>query len=283
MKLSAGGSSSVLPAVGMLLGMLLLGLAGFILIVPSTPAAPANTGAGKFLARRLQGFGYITTSHIPMSFGSSDSSISSGSGSSMESSKSSLGSADPTQIGPKIGKSIGGLAGWFTLSLLLQLCFAAVYNRFVTEPLIDRGKLDERVIQEPLRDPTDFNNGIFACKDDRWVLIQGLCCPMVRIAHTNAVSGVCGFWESMWCWCCCAWMTMNVGPTCLLMYWRMRLKSIMRLEDNVLTDFCITIACPQLSVCQMGTAVDTALGYKVTGCCHYSDYIFGGFAEDARE
>lgn len=281
MKLSAGGSSSVLPAVGMLLGMLLLGLAGIILITgPSASAGPANTGAGKFLARRLQGFGYITTSRFPSSFDSSDSSSS---GSSLEPSKSSLGSSDPREIsaalGPHGAKSLGGCMGWLTLSLLLQLCFAVVYNQFVTDPIIDRGKLDERVIQEPQRDPTDFNNGIFNCvgRDmDRWVVIQGLCCPMVRIAHTNAVSGVCPFWQSLWCWCCCAWMTMNIGPSCLLVWWRMRLKSIMRLEDNAFNDFCITILCPQISACQMGTAVDAALGYQVTGCCHYSEYYYGG-------
>ena len=37
--------------------------------------------------------------------------------------------------------------------------------------------------------------------------------------------------------------------------------------------------CPLMSICQMSTAVDSAMGYQVTGCCEYtpdayeSDYV----------
>jgi hypothetical protein len=52
-----------------------------------------------------------------------------------------------------------------------------------------------------------------------------------------------------------------------MVYWRMRLKEIMGIEDHILNDFCVTLFCPMLSICQQGTAVDIKMGYQVQGCC----------------
>jgi len=243
--------------------------------------------SGEFLGRRLQaigessrlyGFGYITTSRAPSSFDSSDSSSS---GSSLEPSKSSesgsLQSSELNQIWPKITSTLGGTMAPLTTSLIIQMLFAILYFRVVTSPIQDSSKLlDDRMMNADGGQRDDFNVGMFECFKNKWVCFQGLCCPMVRIAHTNAVSGVCPFWESLWCWCCCAWLTMNIGPFCLLMWWRLRLKNIMKIEENVVNDFCLTMFCPLVSLCQMSAATDSAMGYQVTGCCEYTPYSYGG-------
>jgi Cys-rich protein (TIGR01571 family) len=168
--------------------------------------------------------------------------------------------------------------GWITISLLVQVAFAVLYSRVVVEPLKDQmGDLSQKFVNSP--DGGDFNVEMCGCYKNPWVCIQGLCCPMVRIAHTNAVSGVCPFWESLMCWCCCSWLTVNIGPFCLLIWWRLRLKNIMKAEENALNDFCITMFCPLISLCQMSTAVDEAMGYKVTGLCEYTPYSYGGPAD----
>jgi Cys-rich protein (TIGR01571 family) len=128
------------------------------------------------------------------------------------------------------------------------------------ETLIERGEILDT-------GRNDFDNAMLDCTKNKWVCMHGLCCPMVRTAHTNAVSGICGFWETIICWCCCSWITLGLGPSCLLIYFRTYLKKIMGISDNPALDFCITLFCPCLSVCQMGVAVDTTMGYRVTGCC----------------
>jgi len=273
MKLSARESTSPLPCMGMLAGLLLLGFSGVIVIMQSMPVVPEAATAGAFLPRRLQyggGFGYITTSREPSSFDSSDSSSS---GSSFEPSKSlesgSMESSEFKAVQAKVFQSVGSGMGYLSFSLALQIIFAFLYSSYVTNPIVDSGKLDTMIPNGADAGRDDFNNGICSCLNDRWVFLHGLCCPMVRLAHTNAVSGVCPFWESLWCWCCCAWLTFNIGPFCLLMWWRLRLKNIMKIEENAMNDFCITMFCPQLSICQMATAVDTAMGYQTTGCCEY--------------
>lgn len=260
------GSSGAAPIIGMLVGMLLLGFAG---ILVGRDVAEKTTG--NFLGRRLTfgyaepHFGYITTSRAPSSFDSSDSSSS---GSSFESSKSlesgSLESSDWQEVWPKVTRALGGSVGWITLSLILQALFGFLYYRVVTEPIVSEGTLGMKGegVQASM-------NSIIGCTNDKWVCLQTLCCPMVRIAHTNAVAGTCKFWDSLWCWCCCAWLTMNLGPRCLLVWWRVQLKSVLKLDDAPLEDFCITLICPELSICQVSNAVDNAAGYEITGCCEY--------------
>lgn len=273
------GTSPAMPALGLLAGLLLLGFAG-VLMVGSAGDHLVGAGAKEFLSPRRLQFGYITTSKAPSSFDSSDFSSS---GSSLEPSKSfmsgSMESSDWQYVWPQMSRSIGGTMGWLTLSLALQLVFAAVYNNYVVQSIKDEvGKLDELMQNgyDASGSGGDFQNGMFECYKDKWVCCTGLCCPMVRIAHTNAVSGVCPFWESLCCWCCCSWLTMNIGPFCLLMWWRLRLKSIMRVEDNPVNDFCITMFCPAVSICQMSTAVDSAMGYQMSNCIGYSPYGYGG-------
>merc|ERR1719230_960175 len=190
-------------------------------------------------------FGYITTSRPPSSLDSSDSSSI---GSSLESLKSlesgSFESSEWGAVWPKLVKGLGGVMAELTATLAIQILFAVLFYRAVTAPIVGGGTLDERMMSGPEAGLNDFSNGIFGCFNDPWVCIQGLCCPMVRISHTNAVSGVCPFWESLWCWCCCAWLSLNIGPFCLLMWWRLRLKNLMRVEENALSDFCITMLCP---------------------------------------
>jgi len=236
-----------------------------------------STGGGEFIPRRLQGFGYITTSKAPSSFDSSDSSSS---GSSLEPSKSfmsgSMESSDWQYIWPKLFRSIGSSVGSLTFSLVLQVIFACLYNRLVVESIQAESSGDLESLMAKAEGGSDFNPGICECYKDKWVCCMGLCCPMVRIAHTNAVSGVCPFWESLFCWCCCSFMTINIGPFCLLMWWRLRLKTIMRVEDNPFNDFIITMFCPQVSICQMSSAVDSALGYQMANCLGYTPYSYSG-------
>jgi len=264
--MSFRGSAAVLPTIGVCAGMLLLGFAGYIAVGPST-------------ARRLQSFGYITSTRAPSSFDSSDSSSSSDL--SLEPSKSfesgSLDSSDWNNVYPKIEASIGGSMGPVTIWLILQALWGVIYNKYVADPIKETGTLDERMEAAQMEDmegQVDFNNGFCECYKDKWVCLQGLFCPIVRMAHTNAVSGVCAFWETFWCYCCCSWLTVGLGPCCLVVWWRLRLKNIMKVEENPLTDFFGTICCPLVSVCQMSTAVDSAMGYEVTGCCKYTNYNF---------
>lgn len=265
---------SLLPAIGVVAGLLLLGFAALIAVSPSVHNA----------ARRLQftggaSFGYITSTRAPSSFDSSDSSSSSDlSSEPFKSSESdSLDSSEVNVVIPKLAGFIGSSMGPMTIWLILQALWAFIFNSKIVKPLCENGTLDERMegaMRHEPEGPSDFHNGFFSCMsaDNKWVCLQGLFCPMVRMAQTNAVSGVCGFWETFWCWCCCSWLSIGLGPSCLVVFWRLRLKNIMKVEDNILADFCGTMLCPVISVCQMSTAVDSAMGYKTTGCCEYELY-----------
>jgi len=261
-------TTSLLPAIGVVAGLLLLGFAGLIVVSPPLHNA----------ARRLQfgggaSFGYITTTRAPSSFDSSDSSSSSDlSSEPLKSSESgSLDSLDWNRVFPKLSAFIGSSMGPLTVWLILQALWAFLYNSKVVKPLGENGTLDERMSDSMQPEgQTDFYNSFLSCASDKWVCLQGLCCPMVRMAHTNAVSGVCGFWETLWCWCCCSWLSIGLGPSCLVVFWRLRLKNIMK--ESVVMDFCGTMLCPLISVCQMSTAVDSAMGYRTTGCCEYELY-----------
>jgi len=174
-----------------------------------------------------------------------------------------------------------------------MLCFACIYKKNTVDAVISkRGTLAQKMQHHGGPDHDDFENGICDCFEDKWVCIHGLCCPLVRMAHTNAVAGIpgflcfktMGFWESAICWCCCAFFSVNLGPCCLMVYWRMKLKEVMKIDDHVLNDFCVTLFCPMLSICQMSTATDTAMGYEVTGCCDLSfDHDHHGQQQDHRQ
>jgi len=186
-------------------------------------------------------------------------------------------SSDINTVLPQVIGLIGSSMGPLTLWLILQCLFAILYHKMVAKPIFETDTLEERMDNAKLDEmegQRDFHNGFCECYKDKWVCMQGLCCPMVRMAHTNSVSGVCPFWETLACYCCCSWLTIGMGPCCLVMWWRLRLKNIMKVEDNVAVDFCGTMLCPMISLCQMATAVDTAMGYQVTGICEYTAFAY---------
>jgi len=182
------------------------------------------------------------------------------------------------RVFPKVAELIGSSMGPLTTWLILQCLWAIVYNKYVAEPIKETDTLDDRMenakMEGEMDSQSDFHNSFCECYKDKWVCLQGLCCPMVRMAHTNSASGVCAFWETLACYCCCSWLTIGLGPCCLVMWWRLRLKNIMKVEENMVFDFFGTMLCPMISVCQMSTAVDTAMGYQVTGCCEYMPLAF---------
>lgn len=266
---------SSMACVGLLAGMLLLGFAGTLVVMtPSSIVAEVQKEGMRFLQqqpRRLQviyNMGFATTTLYPSSLDSSDSS--SLSGSSLEPFKSSE-SDSLRHMAPALEKLSASTGTAFTSvggQLLLMLCFAfCYYDKAIKPVLAQKGTLADRPNAYEESGKDDFDNGICGCFDDMWVCIHGFCCPLVRMAHTNAVSGVMGFWESALVWCCCSIFTSGLGTCCLMVYWRKQLKEIMGMEDHLVNDMCVTCFCPFLSICQQGTAVDQAMGYEVTGCC----------------
>jgi Cys-rich protein (TIGR01571 family) len=252
-------------AVGTLMGLLLLGYAGMAVVTSSEAGTAASP-------RNLVMIGFITTTRYPSSFDSSDSSSISASVS--EPSKSfesqSLRSSDAPHIFRYLLSSTGSLWLLTSVTLALQFCFAFLYWQLVVKPVLDQ---DATLVEKPAIDKggaPDFDTNICKINENPWVCLQGFCCPMVRAAHNNAVAGICGFWESIICWCCCSWLTLGLGPCCLVVYWRQMLKSIMNIGDNVVTDFCVTMICPCMSIVQQALAVDNELGYRVTGCCEWT-------------
>jgi len=278
---------SSLACIGMLAGLLLLGFAGTLVVL--TPAsimtdlqregAAAVLFLQKEVPRRLQPevvppaapidtlnvYGATTTR--PSSFDSSDSNSM---GSSLEPLKSSESGSFKTMPKP-LEESTGTVAyssSSVAFQLVVMLCFACIYHSKAVQPIIrQRGTLAQRPNAFQPTGKDDFDHSICGCFDDMWVCIHGFCCPLVRIAHTNAVSGVMGFWQSAIAFCCCSLFTSGLGTCCLMVYWRKQLKDIMGIEDHIVNDLCITCFCPMLSICQSGTSVDQAMGYEVTGCC----------------
>jgi Cys-rich protein (TIGR01571 family) len=212
----------------MLAGMLLLGFAGVLVAtVPSHTLEEMQTQG-----RRLQ----VTVTATPA----------------------------PAEVSPAGFFGIGWGSSFG--SLLISICFAFLYKKNTVDKIVaEKGTLSDRKIPETGDD--DFENGICECFDDIWVCIHGLFCPIVRMAHTNEVSGILGFWPTVAAWFCCQVLTGGIGNCCMMVYWRKQLKGIMGIDDNLLCDVFVTCVCPNLSVCQSATAVDRALGYEVVGCC----------------
>jgi hypothetical protein len=271
---------SIFAGIGMLAGVFLLGLVGLDVVSSNTPVlkgAAVEASKGSAFLRRLQYeyMGYITTTALPSSFDSWDSSSF---GSSLEPSKSidslssgSLPSLDIRVAWDSILHTTGTTWMFVTTTLILQSLFAIIYYH----KIIKNGFGDQTIIGSggPATGFDSVGKGfepdIINCLSNKWVFCNGLCCPMVRQAHTNQVSGVCGFWESICCWCCCSWVTLGLGPSCLIVFWRVQIKSLMRRSDNVVEDFCVSCACPQLSVCQMANNVDREMQSEMTGCCAF--------------
>lgn len=281
---------SVVAGIGSFVGLLLLGYAGVGVVSSNTPvlrgaiveSTNAEQSTNAELARRLQGYimGYITTTALPSSFDSSDSSSL---GSSFEPSKSidslssgSLPSLDVRVAWDSLLHTTGSVWLAVTFTLVIQSLFGVIYFHYVIKVWFN----DDTLVSEDKKavlankGSNQFDNKILDCLGgNRWVTLTGLCCPMVRQAHTNQVSGVCGFWESLCCWCCCSWVSLGLGPSCLVVLWRTSIQSTMfplaSPGDNMVEDFCITCLCPSLSVCQMAKSVDDAMDSRQIGCVSF--------------
>jgi len=267
---AATQSASKVSCAGMLAGLLLLGFAGTLVVLMPSSVVTELQGS----VRRLAYTDPITNITHNSSFDSSQaSSDKSGSGSSM----SSIGSLRSVHSSSGSLRSSGGrLESLLSSSLawsgtvwgqaVIMFIFAIMYHRSAVYPIIEReGTLADKDIEYTGND--DFENGICGCFENKWVCIHGLCCPLVRMAHTNAVAGVCGFWETAVAYLCCAVFTANLGPCCLMIYWRKQIKEVMGIEDHIVNDICCTFFFPLLSLCQQAAAVDEEMGYEVTGCC----------------
>jgi len=165
------------------------------------------------------------------------------------------------------------------VEVLVMLCFAICYHQCAVRPIIDEfGTLHSRrnVDTDPLygdeddeyrKGSKDFENGKFGCLGDIWVTVHGCICPLPRMGHTNEVAEVCGYWETIICFSCCAMLTCGLGPFCLVTYWRKRVKEAMGIDHFGCSDCLISVFCMHFSVCQQSTAVDRKMGYVVSGCC----------------
>jgi len=266
---------SKVACFAMLGGMLLLAFAGTLVVMSAPKPLTADLHHEGFLPRRLQATVVVKTISgklvsetytNPSVFDSSDGSSSMGD--LLESGKSSepMSLRSLTGDSGKVYHIMAGAFGNAMVQLILMLVFAVCYyRRAVTPILMNYPTLKQRQLPYSGRD--DFNQSICGCFEDMWVCIHGLCCPLVRMSHTNAVAGILGFWETACVWFCCSIFTGGLGPCCLMVWWRKQLKEIMGIEDHFINDVCVTMCCPFLSVCQQGAAVDEALGYEVTGCC----------------
>lgn len=240
-------TSSKSACFGMLAGMLLLGLAAVLVVMMPSPNLSDAATEGVDMARRLQTTN--VTANVLAAIANA-----------------SVTPAPTTSFGHMFVRTGATEYAITFVELLLGLCFAYLYKqKTVDQILLKKGEMADRPPMNANAD--DFENGICGCFDDPWVCIHGLCCPLVRMAHTNAVSGVMSYWESICVFFCCSGLTAGLGTCCLMVYWRKQLKGIMGIEDHMVNDICVTCFCPNLSVCQQGSAVDRAIGYEVTGCC----------------
>lgn len=233
---------SKVACIGMLGGMLLLAFAGTVVVMTPPPlAAEVQKEGAAFLQKETR---RLLATNVTTAVSDAQ-----------------------AQLWRTMGISAGVGWGSIGVQVFIALCFALLYDKEAVQPIIEkRDTLNKWDIPDSGSD--DFENGICECFSDMWVCIHGLCCPLVRIAHTNAVAGIMGFWETALVYFCCALLTGGIGPCCLMVYWRKQLKEIMRIEDHLINDLCVTCFCPQLSLCQQGTAVDRFMGYEVTGCCN---------------
>jgi Cys-rich protein (TIGR01571 family) len=153
----------------------------------------------------------------------------------------------------------------YSIMLFLLVAFAIMYYFKAVEPVLQQ-KGELRRNRQFNTQAHDFESGMSECLDDKNTFIHGLCCSTARMAHTNAVAGVLGFWETIAVLCCCA-MFIPCGQCCIQVWFRMQLKKIMNVRDNICNDIVITCCCPCLAICQQAQAVDSAMGYEVHCCC----------------
>jgi len=230
----------------MIAGLMLLGLAGWIVI--TTPAAIVENGS-QAMERKLQAWNQPQQPAWPQ---------------------------QPQQPAGAMGLQLGLLGFNFAIQVLSIFCwilFAVLFKSRVADKVVDKkGTLKDR---HKSSEEDDFHHTICECFDDKWVCIQGLCCPIARMAATNEISGVFGYWPTVGVYCIAQiFCAQCLVPCCLTVYFRHQLKSIMNIKDNILADFVIACCIPGLAICQQGNGVDHESGFEMTGCCEF-DWLDG--------
>jgi len=147
-----------------------------------------------------------------------------------------------------------------------MLCYAFCYKQKVVDKV-------SKIPHQNKQYDHDFPYGLCDCIKDMNMCLMVWCCPLVRIAHTNDVAQVCGFWETLCCMGCSA-LACGMGPCCLNVYFRIHLKDHLGLEDHCLNDMVLAFCCLPCITGQQGLSVDYLGGYTVKCPCDVD--IWGG-------
>jgi Cys-rich protein (TIGR01571 family) len=258
-------------------GWLLLIAAGILVFTHESPALNAFSQDVKTLEGRFLTAAYAT--HDTGLSGTPSSSSEEGSfGRSFEN-HSSSGGKDVVTI--RMFGFAGGEIVAYIIATFFSMMYAWMYYLQVVAQI-------EPLPPQPETGSDDFEVGIFDCICDACTCLSVIipCAAWTRQAHTNEVTGVCPFWPT-WCAYFCTGIFCGVGPCCLTVFFRMRLKEHMGVEDHVLNDLCLSWLCHQCAIGQQAMAVDQALGYEVECCCTlrwttptekvYKDGTVGGY------
>lgn len=242
------GTMERMSVVGMLMGLLLLTSAGILVFVVDPKAASGISSPARFLQT---GVGAEQTG---LSGTPSDSS-SSGS----KSFDNSLFGGNHVTLAPF------GVAGGEFIAYIVGAFLTIIYAFFYKQHVVDQ---IAPMRKQPATGRDDFEVNICDCFMDACTCVHLLlpCCQFVRQSHTNEVTKICGFWPTFFAYAvsgvCCM-----LGPCCLTVYFRMKLKEHMGIEDHLLNDLCCAWLCFPCAIGQQGMAVDQKLGYEVELCC----------------
>lgn len=273
-------------AFTILLGFGLLAFAGVLVGTSSSEDFQAELQAGlrgsQNSLRRLQWWNETVNNFTLSNMSESSSSGPSASLTSFDSSLKSFNSMDSLSSGSleKHMKSglmtyygMGGSGQWL-VNITIMLIYAAIYKTKVVDKITP-------MVHQPPTGKDQFEFGLCDCLTDPQVCCLVIFCPLVRIAHTNQVSGVCDYWETFCCMAICSCFV--VGPCCLNVYFRMHLKDNMGIQDHCFEDLCVTFFCFNCSVGQQGMSIDRKLGYDVKCCCDLQWTGMGGMGNEARD
>lgn len=204
--------------------------------------------------------------HFLKSSGESSGSLSS----SLDSFKSSESGSSEGQLLKAESWTFSAITGGSTfLNICLALCYACLYKSKVVDPM---GIMQHQALQHEQHN--DFRYGIFDCFKDINMCCMVMCCPLVRIAHTNETADVCGFWESLVCMAC---STLCIcGPLCMQVYFRIHIKDHMGIADHCFNDFCATLFCFPCVAGQQALAVDETMGWKFKCPCNIEHVSMSG-------
>lgn len=161
----------------------------------------------------------------------------------------------------------GVVGGEWIVYMVLGL-FCSVYAWFYKNSVVDQ------IAPLPPQTHTgkdDFDVGICDCFGDACMCFHLLlpCMVYVRQAHTNQVTGICSFWGTFWAYFL-GGLLCGIGPCCLTVFFRMKLKEHMGVDDHIMNDLCCAWLFAPCAVGQAAMAVDRKLGYEVECCCSLS-------------